>query len=126
MNMETIKFLKQLTLTEIVWYIDNIIFLLVIFFANLDLVRLCTVWAESISLWNYSYAYSILQMNSNNNGLNPNNIGGNPLPGGSNGGPTLTHHTHVQIVRDDGSWSTTIRSLFIYGTGGLRLYANFY
>jgi hypothetical protein len=112
LNMETIKNLKQLNFSDIVWYTDRIIFLLFISFAIMDLVRLCFVLADSICVLNYSLADSILQMNSNNNGLpgtdpgfqgNPNNIGGNPIPGGSNGGPTGTHHTQVQIIHDDGS-----------------------
>lgn len=72
-------------------------------------------------------------MSSNNNGLpgnqgfpgNPNNMGGFPGgPGGPFGGPNVTHHTDVRITHDDGSWSNAIRSIFIYVTGGYRLYAN--
>ncbi len=32
--------------------------------------------------------------------------------------------TNTQIIHDDGSWSNAIRSLFIYGSGGYRLYLN--
>jgi len=35
---------------------------------------------------------------------------------------TVVHTTNTQIIHDDGSWSNTIRSLFIYGSGGYRLY----
>ena len=42
---------------------------------------------------------------------------GGGLPSGFPGG----HHTTVQIIHDDGSWSTGIRNLFIYGTGGARI-----
>nr|YP_009653027.1 hypothetical protein [Laccaria bicolor]QCG70085.1 hypothetical protein [Laccaria bicolor] len=33
-----------------------------------------------------------------------------------------TQTTTTQIIHNDGSWSNAIRSLFIYGTGGYRLY----
>jgi hypothetical protein len=33
-----------------------------------------------------------------------------------------TQTTTTQIIHDDGSWSNAIRSLFIYGSGGYRLY----
>jgi hypothetical protein len=33
-----------------------------------------------------------------------------------------TTNTTTQIIHNDGSWSNAIRSLFIYGTGGYRLY----
>lgn len=32
-----------------------------------------------------------------------------------------SHTTTVQVIHDDGSWSNGIRSLFIYGTGALRI-----
>jgi len=32
-----------------------------------------------------------------------------------------SHSTDVRVVHDDGNWSNTIKSLFIYGTGALRL-----
>ena len=34
---------------------------------------------------------------------------------------TTSHSTQVRIINDDGSWSSSIRSLFIYGTGALRV-----
>ncbi len=34
----------------------------------------------------------------------------------------VTQNTNTQIIHDDGSWSNAIRSLFIYGSGGYRLY----
>jgi hypothetical protein len=33
----------------------------------------------------------------------------------------IDHTTNVQVIHDDGSWSSGIRSLFIYGTGALRI-----
>jgi hypothetical protein len=33
----------------------------------------------------------------------------------------VSHNTTVQIVHSDGTWSNTIRTLFIYGTGAFRL-----
>ena len=32
--------------------------------------------------------------------------------------------TNTQIIHDDGSWSNTVRSIFIYGTGGFRIWMN--
>jgi hypothetical protein len=34
----------------------------------------------------------------------------------------VTQNTNTQIIHDDGSWSNAVRSLFIYGSGGYRLY----
>lgn len=34
------------------------------------------------------------------------------------------YSTHVTIIHNDGSWSNAIRSLFVYGTGGLRMWLN--
>ena len=50
------------------------------------------------------------------------NGGGNP--GGFPGSNITTHNTNVQITRPDGTWSDTIRSLFVYGTGGARFWVN--
>jgi len=33
----------------------------------------------------------------------------------------VEHTTNVQVIHSDGSWSSGIRSLFIYGTGALRI-----
>ena len=73
-----------------------------------------------------------LKMSGNNPGSNltgnsgiPENGGSNPggLPGGSsNSGPFGGYHTNRQIVHEDGSWSDTIRSIFIYGTGAIRFH----
>lgn len=35
---------------------------------------------------------------------------------------TTSNITNTTIIHDDGSWSNTIRSMFIYGTGGWRMY----
>jgi hypothetical protein len=34
----------------------------------------------------------------------------------------MSQNVNTQIIHDDGSWSNAIRSLFIYGSGGYRLY----
>lgn len=34
---------------------------------------------------------------------------------------TTTHTTSVKIIMDDGSWSTGVKKIFIYGTGALRI-----
>lgn len=46
--MEIIKFLKQLTWTVVVVYIDCFIFILFITLALIDLMRLCSFYSESI------------------------------------------------------------------------------
>jgi hypothetical protein len=33
-----------------------------------------------------------------------------------------THHTTVQIIHHDDSWNSGLRNLFIFGTGGARMY----
>jgi hypothetical protein len=52
----------------------------------------------------------------------PNNSGGGGFQPYMTGGHQnqYTHHTHVQIVHDDGSWNSTIRTAAIYGSGYLR------
>lgn len=35
---------------------------------------------------------------------------------------TVTSTTSTTIIHDDGSWSNAIRSVFIYGSGALRLH----
>ena len=37
-------------------------------------------------------------------------------------GLNTTHHTTVHIRHHDGNWNSGLRSLFIFGTGGARLY----
>ena len=34
---------------------------------------------------------------------------------------SASHSTDVRVIHDDGSWANTIKSLFIYGSGALRL-----
>ena len=40
----------------------------------------------------------------------------------SNVNTSASHSTDVRVIHDDGSWNNSIKSLFIYGTGALRLH----
>jgi hypothetical protein len=112
MTLETIKKITKFILSQVIAFTDYILFLLVISFFILDLVRVCSFCVENISALNYSSADSILQMSINNNGFpgnqgfpgNPNNMGVFPGgPAGPFGGPNVTHHTDVRISHDDGN-----------------------
>jgi hypothetical protein len=125
------------TVTLFVGSLDYILMVACICCFLLDLFYFShSILNHMISL-DFSSGDSILQMSNSNPGPgmpgnqgtpgssgSPNNLGGNP--GGFPGGPEIihTHNTNVQIIHDDGSWSNTIRSLFIYSTGGLRFWAN--
>jgi len=61
--------------------------------------------------------YGFINSGTPNTPSGPNTPGGGGFPPGIPG----THHTNVQIIHDDGSWSSGIRSLFIYGSGGARM-----
>jgi len=85
-----------------------------------------------MSVFQYCNEDAFLQMSSNNSGSNfsgnsgiPNSNGGNPggLPGGNNNpSPFGTYPTNTTIIHNDDSWSNTVRSIFIYGTGALRFH----
>ena len=121
-------------------YLDYIFFCLVSIYLILDLLSfghlLVDQLVDQISPLVVSSGDSILQMSNSNPGSgftgnqglpgnsgSPNNMGGNP-GGGFPQGPITTHNTNTQIIHDDGTWSNTIKSLFVYGTGGLRYWAN--
>jgi hypothetical protein len=112
-------------------YLDYILFCAVIFVLILDLLNFCHLVVDHMSVLTHSSGDSILQMSSSNpgsglpgnqgfpgNSVNPNNMGGSP--GGFPGGPNTSHNKNIKIIHDDGNWSNTIRSIFVYGTGGLR------
>jgi hypothetical protein len=117
MNMETMKFLKQVSLSQLTVYIDYILFTLFICFFILDLDRICITLVEILYAFIYNSSDCLLQMAGNNGSLpensglpgssgSPNGTGGNPggEPGGFPGGPTINNHnTNVQIIHDDGS-----------------------
>jgi hypothetical protein len=79
-----------------------------------------------MSVFNPNYGDSILTMSSSNTGSGllgdsgsgiPNNTGGNP---GGNPVGFGGYNTNRKIVHEDGNWSNTIRSLFVYGTDTAR------
>lgn len=132
----TIGCLKE-SLPQILRYFDYGLMLYFTFTSIMCLVGACASLVESLSIFPYGYAGfddSVLLMNNRGN---PDNYGfinsGSPntpgTPGGGEGGgfpPGLpgTHHTNVQIIHNDGSWGSGIRSLFIYGSGGARIWMN--
>jgi hypothetical protein len=132
------NFVKQQVIFLILQYLDRIIFLAVIIKIILDLVYLCQCIVDHMTVLNFCDVDALLQMSTNNTGAGSNlgtgaNLngnsgmpcgnGGNPggLPGG-NPEPFGNYNTNRQIINDDGSWSNTIRTLFIYGTGAVRLH----
>jgi hypothetical protein len=131
----TIKFSFRVILITVKYLISNIDYLILLgvsIYVLLDLIYLCQWLVNIYSGTEFTYGDSILQMSSQGQGSglpgntgNPNNFGGNPGPGpgGLPGGPNSTQHTNVQIIRND-NWGNTIRHIFIYGTGGLRLYSS--
>lgn len=81
--------------------IDFIILILVIAFLIHDLMGILTTWIEAT--YNFFFNYDFIHYMVNNTT------------------ETTTTTTHVQILHDDGTWSNTIKSIFIYGTGALRI-----
>jgi hypothetical protein len=85
-----------------------------------------------MSVFQFCNEDAFLQMSNNNPGSNlpgnsgiPNSNGGNPsgLPGGNNNPtPFGTYNTNTTIIHNDDSWSNTVRSIFIYGTGAIRFH----
>ena len=127
-----IQNLKQINLFKILGFMDYILFVLVISFFIFDLVQICAYFVDTFSL---GTSDCFLQMNNNSgtpndygfiiNSAGESNTGGNPggSPQGNHWGST-SHRTDVKIIPDDGSWSSAIRNLFIYGTGGARMWMN--
>jgi hypothetical protein len=138
LNMEIFIFLKQLTVAQIMLFVDCIIFILFLYITILNLVEICASIVDNLSVVTDGSEDCLLQMNNNRgssdnygfigNSGNTSNHGG--TPGGSPGtpggfpGPNSSHHTNVQILHEDGSISNGVRNLFIYGTGTARMYMN--
>ena len=85
--------------------IDLILMVLVIFFLICDLIPILTSLIEIFSKlvasqqqWQENFV-SFMVENSNN----------------------TSHVTNVKIIHSDGGWANGVRSIFIYGTGVLRL-----
>jgi len=119
-------------------YFDVALFLLIIMHMILDLTNFCQSIVDHMTM--FQYGDSNLYMSGNpgtgnvagtsggagsnlqgNSGI-PNGSGGNPggLPGGTEG--FGSYNTERRIIHNDGSWSNTIRNVFIYGSGGMRLW----
>jgi hypothetical protein len=115
-------------------YLDVLLFLVIIISLILDLVYFCQSVVDHMTSFNYGDCAlqmssstgtgtgtgggSNLQGNSgfqNGSGGNGGNPGG--LPGGNNEG-IGSYTTERRIVHEDSSWSNTIRTLFINGSGG--------
>lgn len=134
LNKNSFQFFKQETVGAIVNFMDYLLFFAVIISLILDLVCFCQLVVDHMSF--FSYGDSVLQMSSNNTGTGlpgnsgiPNSNGGNPggLPGGPPGGNPEGfggYNTNRQITHNDDSWSNTIRTIFVYGTGSARWYFN--
>jgi hypothetical protein len=138
-QMATINFLKQLTLEQLIRYFYYTLFIYIMVSAILALVGMCVSLVDCLYVLPYGSEDSLLHLKKgtpDNYGFigNPGgSTGGTPgggTPGGGNpggfppaipGDPNSTHHTTVQIIHEDGSWSSGIRNLFIYGTGGARM-----
>jgi len=81
--------------------IDLIIIVLVLYFLMYDFITIIYSLFEIISKFHLNNELLTFMVD------NSKNIEG--------------HTTNVQVIHDDGSWSNGIRSLFIYGTGALRI-----
>lgn len=88
---------------RVVFILDRLLIVLVLGFLIYDLYTVLDAISTNIS---YYYNDSICWMSNN-------------VPGNSNSG---VGQVNTQITHSDNSISNTIRSLFIYGTGGYRVY----
>jgi len=84
-------------------FIDLIIIVLIIYFLMYDFVSIIFSLIEIISKFPLNNEFVTYMVDNSI----PKNIEG--------------HSTNVQVIHDDGNWSNGIRSLFIYGTGALRI-----
>lgn len=131
-NFNLFKLKIVLLIIQYRYFLDRILFGLVIFNMIFNLVHFCSSIVDHMSVFHFCNEDSFVQMSGNNQGSNltgssgtPNGAGGNPggLPGGSsNPEPFGAYNTNRQIIHEDGSWSNTIRSIVIYGTGAIRLH----
>ena len=80
--------------------IDLIIIVLVLYFLMYDFILIISSLLEIISKFHLNNDLVTYMVDNSKN---------------------IEHTTNVQVIHDDGSWSNGIRSLFIYGTGALRI-----
>lgn len=102
-------------------YLDYIIFGLVLSFLIFDIIRNILFLLDNFSVYNYSD--SITHMSNPGSGYPGSGYPGSGYPNNPASNPAA-YSTQVTIIHDDGSWSNAIRSLFVYGSGGLRLFLN--
>ena len=95
MNIMNNKYLKLL-----ISCIDLIIIILVIYFLMYDFISIIFSLFKIISKMLLNNELVTYMVESSKN---------------------VEHTTNVQVIHSDGSWSSGIRSLFIYGTGALRI-----
>lgn len=135
MTLNLFKIKIFLSIIHYRYYLDRILFGLVIFNIIFNIVNFCSSIVDHMSVFHFCNEDSFLHMSANNSGSNlsgisgsgtPNSGGDNPggLPGGSSNPESFGgYHTNRQIIiHEDGSWSNTIRSIVIYGTGAIRLH----
>ena len=96
MNIMNNKYLKVL-----ISCIDIIIIILVLYFLMYDFISIIFSLFEIIYKFHLSSDLVSYMVDNSKN--------------------IETHTTNVQVIHSDGSWSSGIRSLFIYGTGALRI-----
>lgn len=102
MYKEKIK-MKNKNLALIIKSIDLIFIVLVLAFLVNDLISILISLINTI--YNYSNAQDIIYNIST-----------------SNVNTSTSHNTDVRVIHDDGTWANSIKSLFIYSTGALRLH----
>lgn len=112
--VKNFKKLLKVNLSKFNEYIDFILLVLVVFCILNDIIIIISLILEKISLFYFyfnnifSFNDFLLNMVDTNNSTNSNTS-------------SSTYNTNVKIVHDDGTWSNTIKSLFLYGTGLFRL-----
>jgi hypothetical protein len=93
-------------------FIDLIFIIILISFLICDLMTILISLIEIISKLSQQWQENlIIFMVENSN---------NTIPSIANQG-TEGHATNVQIIHNDGGWGNSVRSIFIYATGALRL-----
>jgi hypothetical protein len=108
---------KQLPLAGFLFlFLDILLIGLVFIYLFYDTYKIISLLANRLSEWFTIHEYLnandyMCSMNSHNNGLINNDLANN----------TKSNITKTTIIHDDGSWASSIRSLFVYGTGAMLL-----
>jgi hypothetical protein len=96
---------KSLLKVNIIYYLDFILFGLIIFYLAYNLLCSIFYFIDIISVSESSFINIVCNVTSGDVVQND-----------------TTLNTTVQIIHDENGWSSAIRELFIYGTGALRLH----